>query len=436
MESALVCIMERNSYQSSRIANRLVRRIVYRAGAPVAIGLLALLIILGANVISSPSVASANPTYSKQTAGGLTEPDESTPEVNGTQTTLPTQTPARWESAALLELADALGWPPDIIEDGSGKLSVALALTNTEQARVSLRPFDFAAGAEAAFAAEQEDARLAGLQVTPTVFYSYAAYTAVLRQGNITQERRLHWVVGSLVLGVDLTGVSATIQNLDPELIGRQLLSIAIQHGLSPPPGWVFPTGVPTTGRTPSATPTFVSCGITFSDVDTSHWAYRYISQLACSGVISGYPTGIFKPQNSTTRAQLAKMIVLSEGWVLANPARPTFRDVDGSHLFFRYVETLYAHGVVTGYDNDLFKPDSYVTRAQVAKMLVLARGWSLTVQSPFVLCDVSTTHWAWTYVEVAIQHRAFTGYANGCFYPDLYATRAQLAKVIAQAHR
>ena len=28
-----------------------------------------------------------------------------------------------------------------------------------------------------------------------------------------------------------------------------------------------------------------------------------------------------------------------------------------------------------------------------------------------------------------------FTGYANGCFYPDAYATRAQLSKVIVQAH-
>jgi hypothetical protein len=39
-------------------------------------------------------------------------------------------------------------------------------------------------------------------------------------------------------------------------------------------------------------------------------------------------------------------------------------------------------------------------------------------------------------YVQVAIQHGSFNGYANGCFLPDASATRAQIAKVLAQAHR
>jgi hypothetical protein len=175
---------------------------------------------------------------------------------------------------------------------------------------------------------------------------------------------------------------------------------------------------------------------VSFSDVSQDYWAYRYIANLACIHVISGYWDGTFRPQNSTTRAQLAKMLVLSEGWTLANPARPTFRDVDGSHLFYRYIETAYAHGVVSGFDDDLFKPDSNVTRAQVAKMLVRARGWVLAAQTSVTLCDVPASHWAWTYIQIAIQHNAFAGYANGCFYPDAYATRAQLAKVIAQSRR
>jgi S-layer homology domain len=174
---------------------------------------------------------------------------------------------------------------------------------------------------------------------------------------------------------------------------------------------------------------------VTFTDVDQSYWAYTYITQLACSGVIGGYSDGTYRPQNSTTRAQFAKMIVLSEGWTLANPARASFRDVDGSHLFYRYIETAYAHNVVAGYSSGLFKPDAYVTRAQVAKMLVRARGWSGLEQTTYSLCDVPSSHWAWYYVQIALQHSAFTGYANGCFYPDAFATRAQLAKVIVLAY-
>ena len=70
------------------------------------------------------------------------------------------------------------------------------------------------------------------------------------------------------------------------------------------------------------------------------------------------------------------------------------------------------------GNSGGLFKPDAYVTRAQVAKMLVRARGWSLSGQSVVSLCDVPSTHWAWSYVQIAIENNAFSGYANGCFYP------------------
>ena len=105
---------------------------------------------------------------------------------------------------------------------------------------------------------------------------------------------------------------------------------------------------------------------------------------------------------------------------------------MDRSHLFYRYIETAYAHGVFDGYGSE-FRPDSYVTRAQVAKMLVRANGWSLSLdgQSPVPLCDVPQDHWSWLYVQVAIQHHVFSGYANGCFLPDAAATRAQITKVM-----
>ncbi len=68
--------------------------------------------------------------------------------------------------------------------------------------------------------------------------------------------------------------------------------------------------------------------------------------------------------------------------------------------------------------------------------MLVRARGWALQVDAPVRLCDVPAGHWAWTYIQVAIDHGIFTGYADGCFYPEAPATRAQLAKLLALSYR
>jgi hypothetical protein len=364
-------------------------------------------------------------------------PVESTETLPGTAspTALRSPVPPRWESVALHDLADELGWPPIVSED-SARLSISLTVSVSEQAHISIRPFDFGAGAAAAFAAEQQDARLAGLQVTTGHFSSFPSYSAVLSVNGVNWERRLHWVSDRWIFGVDVEGTGFVMQSLDTTDLAGRLLDAATQHGL-PAPAGATATPEPTHGPPPSSTPTVVNCGVTFRDVAPDYWAYSYISQLACRGVIGGYSDGTFRPQNSTTRAQLTKMIVLVQGWSLANPTRPTFRDVDGSHLFFRYVETAYAHGVVTGYEGNLFKPDLYITRAQVAKMLVRARGWSLEENGPSAtLCDVPASHWAWSYIQTAIQHNVFTGYANGCFYPDAYATRAQIAKVVIQGGR
>jgi hypothetical protein len=234
-------------------------------------------------------------------------------------------------------------------------------------------------------------------------------------------------------MGITLYGTSSTILALDTAELGRELLLLAVQNGMPEPPGGVLPTPIPpTAGLPPSSTPTIPACGLTFTDVEPQFWAYRYIMQLACEGVVSGYSDNTFRPDNPTTRAQLAKMLVISRGWTLLNPSESSFKDVDRSHLFYRYIETAYAHGVFDGYGNE-FRPDSYVTRAQVAKMLVRANGWSLSLdgQSPVPLCDVPQDHWSWLYVQVAIQHHVFSGYANGCFLPDAAATRAQITKVM-----
>ena len=252
-------------------------------------------------------------------------------------------------------------------------------------------------------------------------------------------ERRLRWLSDTRIFGVALHGTSSAITSLDADSIGHELLMIAINHGLPTPTGGFAPTPLPPTqGTTPSATATPVTCALNFPDVTPQYWAYRFIMDLACDGIVTGRSDGNFWPNNPTTRAQIAKMIVLSEGWTLLNPSKSSFSDISTSHVFFRYIETAYAHGILTGYPNKSFKPDGYVTRAQVAKMLVRARQWPLSMQgvTPVPLCDVPVSHWAWTYIQVAFQHSAFSGYPNGCFLPDASATRAQIAKVLVQAHR
>ena len=46
-----------------------------------------------------------------------------------------------------------------------------------------------------------------------------------------------------------------------------------------------------------------------FSDVTPDSWAYQAVSQLASTGIITGYPDGTFRGQNGITRFQVAQMV-------------------------------------------------------------------------------------------------------------------------------
>lgn len=340
---------------------------------------------------------------------------------------------AGWEAPVLRDLADALEWPPEVTRDSTGRFAVQRVITGTEWLKATIRPFDFRAAAQAAFAAEQEDARLAGYTISLDTFHLYPAYWAALVDGRgLVIERRLHWQADAWILGVDIRSLSPRAS--DAQSIGGQMLAIAVHYGL-PGPGGTSGTATPVQSPSPSATPV-AQCGTAFSDVQEGFWAESYIMELACRGIVSGYSDGTFRPQNPTTRGQLVKMVVLSQGWQLLRPQRATFTDIRPGHTFYSYIETAVSHGIISGYANKTFRSYENVTRAQVAKILALAQAWGSPVGPTVSLCDIPRSHWAWSYVQSAIEREVFTGYGDGCFYPDAYATRAQLAKVLVLSGR
>jgi hypothetical protein len=56
-------------------------------------------------------------------------------------------------------------------------------------------------------------------------------------------------------------------------------------------------------------------------------------------------------------------------------PLTATFNDVPTTHQYFQYIEALAASGITTGYDDDTYRPGSYVTRGQMAVFLSRALG-------------------------------------------------------------
>lgn len=176
------------------------------------------------------------------------------------------------------------------------------------------------------------------------------------------------------------------------------------------------------------------ACSLSFSDVRSSDWFYTPVRTLACDGIIGGYADGTFRPYNSVTRGQVAKMIVNALGWPLLNPSSARFSDVSVGTTYFRYIETAAARGVIAGYADGSFRPGVPITRAQFSKIIVSAFGWEQCGNCQQHFADVSPSNPFFGFVEAAVAKGVVGGYADGSFRPGLMATRAQFSAVLNAA--
>lgn len=172
-------------------------------------------------------------------------------------------------------------------------------------------------------------------------------------------------------------------------------------------------------------------CTISFSDVTSTHWGYQYVDFLFNNGVINGYPDGTFKPADPVTRAQILKMVVNGNNIPQYLPDTPTFPDVPPTHWAYGYVEAAVQAGIIGGYPDGTFKPGDFVTRGQLSKMIAGSKGWSYSggLQD---FTDVPSTHWSYEYVMTMKEKGVVNGYPDGTFRPGDQVTRAQTSKMIA----
>src|SRR6185503_21094079 len=83
--------------------------------------------------------------------------------------------------------------------------------------------------------------------------------------------------------------------------------------------------------------PTATPCTISFSDVPPEHVFYTNIRCLACRGILSGYADGTFRPQNDTTRGQIAKVVSNAAG-IDDDPGPQVCEDVAADNPFYLWI--------------------------------------------------------------------------------------------------
>jgi len=104
-----------------------------------------------------------------------------------------------------------------------------------------------------------------------------------------------------------------------------------------------------------------------YSDVSADQWYNTAISTLANAGIITGYPDGTFRPNASITRAELATMAARFDDLTTGTAS---FTDVTTNHWAYSYIISAATKGWVVGYQDGTFLPDKAITRAETVTLI------------------------------------------------------------------
>ncbi|PKL36782.1 hypothetical protein CVV38_02690 [Candidatus Peregrinibacteria bacterium HGW-Peregrinibacteria-1] len=170
-----------------------------------------------------------------------------------------------------------------------------------------------------------------------------------------------------------------------------------------------------------------------FSDT-VGHWASDYVDNLYEMEVIEGKMVDgkkVFAPEDSVTRAEFLKMVLLASGATINDSEITPFTDVDAGAWYAPYVKTAKDLGIIEGYENGTFRPNDTINRVEALSMILKAFGVDINFDASFTFPDTSSAAWYADYISFAVENEIVKGYENGNFGPSDALSRAQTAKVI-----
>lgn len=175
----------------------------------------------------------------------------------------------------------------------------------------------------------------------------------------------------------------------------------------------------------------------TFGDL-TNHWSRADVEALAARYVVTGDPSGTFRPNGSVTRAEFVKLVLpLLSGGSGPGLAAERFADVPADAWYAEAVATASAAGIVQGAGGK-FRPNDPITREEMAVMLHRALGIVTDDLDPEKLLEAysdgaKASGWARLQVAYAVNSGLLKG-SGGKLIPRAKATRAEAATVVLRA--
>lgn len=168
-----------------------------------------------------------------------------------------------------------------------------------------------------------------------------------------------------------------------------------------------------------------------FSDVAADAWYAQAVAHCVENGLMSGTDENVFSPNDTMSRAMLAAVLYREAGSPAAT-GTAGFSDVADDSWYGASVRWASQNGLISGYGDGLFGPDDSVSREQMAAILWRAAGSPAPSGAAAAFADAAQIE---GYAVDAVHWVRESGLMNGktgnLFDPKGNATRAEVAVIL-----
>lgn len=175
--------------------------------------------------------------------------------------------------------------------------------------------------------------------------------------------------------------------------------------------------------------------GVDFSDVSDFDWYSEAVKFVSENGIMNGTGNNKFSPATNLTRAMIAQVLFNMDGAQKVSEVS-NFSDVNSGSWYYDSVVWASSIGVINGYGNGIFAPDDSLTREQMA--LILFNYAKNEGYSTLLTGDLSQfndygkiSEWANEAMIWAVGSGLISGKGNGQLDPLGYVTRAECAQIL-----
>ena len=172
---------------------------------------------------------------------------------------------------------------------------------------------------------------------------------------------------------------------------------------------------------------------VVFTDLTDVKWAEQYILDLNSKVIVSRLGNGKFAPNDYVTREQMAKMLCIAFDITEVDNEK-YFDDVDNSEWYSEYVMKAASAGIVKGVTDATFGTGQFISRQDAAVMICRALNVDNQKSDTKFADKNEIAEYAVEYVAFLNAEGIISGFDDNTFRPDECCTRAQMAKILSMA--